>query len=617
MAEMDVVARVKEAADIVQVIGESVALKKSGANYQGLCPFHGEKTPSFSVNPVKQFFHCFGCGVSGDVIEFVMKSQGADFPEALRILGRKYGIAVPERAQSHKEKEKMARRKALFAVTSRAADIFAEYLYKGRGAAPAQAYLKRRGVDSSVARRFLLGYAPAPAVEGWNFLGGHLTKDEISAAFEAGLVVEKERGGHYDRFRDRIVFPVFSLTGEICGFGGRIVGEGKPKYLNSPESSIYNKSTLLLGLYQAKQKIRTLDRAIIVEGNFDMISLAAAGCDNVVAPLGTALTREQLRQLKKFTRNVTLLFDGDAAGEKAAVRAVPLFLLEQMAGRVAVLPKEHDPDSYIREYGLQGLLRLLEEARELPEFSVERLVSKYGLSFDGKMKIVDELKELLTSVGSSLQRSLFIAHFAEKLQLEKEELQELLRDVPFKDSSASVPVIAPVPPTEDGGGVDVERQKVAGLCKIQRKVLEFAILQPQSVSALRNAGLEDFLRGSLGEGILAIQQELLEKNPFAEPEDLLTCLPEGEERSFVARLLLYPPEVWQGEEVDDVVVMLREAQLSTPRKRLEQEIAEAEKAGDRDRLRVLLAELLALNGQILQQREQAEASAAKGDFSSP
>ncbi len=368
MADTDVVARIKEAADIVQVIGESVALKKSGANYQGLCPFHGEKTPSFSVNPARQFYHCFGCGASGDVIEFVMKYQSVDFPEALRILGGKYGIPIPERQQSGKLRQEMERRRSLLAVSARAAELFTQYLYSGRGAAAAHAYLQKRGVDHALARRFSLGYAPAPAAEGWNFLGGQLKQDEIAAAIEVGLLVEKEKGGCYDRFRDRIVFPVFSIAGEVCGFGGRIVGEGQPKYLNSPESPVYKKSSLLLGLYQAKQRIRAVDRVIIVEGNFDMISLVAAGCENVVAPLGTALTREQLRQIRKFTRNVTLLFDGDAAGEKAAVRAVPLFLMAQMAGRVAMLPKGHDPDSYIRQYGLPRLEKLLEEARELPEF---------------------------------------------------------------------------------------------------------------------------------------------------------------------------------------------------------------------------------------------------------
>ncbi len=609
MTDIDVVARIKEAADIVQVIGESVALKKSGANYQGLCPFHGEKTPSFSVNPVKQFYHCFGCGVSGDVIEFVMKYQSVDFPEALRILGGKYGIPIPERQQSRKMRQEMERRKTLFAVSTRAAKLFEQYLHGGRGAAAAHAYLQKRGVDHALARRFSLGYAPAPAAEGWNFLGSQLAGDEISAAVEVGLLVEKEKGGSYDRFRDRIVFPVFSVAGEICGFGGRIVGEGQPKYLNSPESAIYNKSSLLLGLYQAKQKIRAVDRAIVVEGNFDMISLAAAGCDNVVAPLGTALTREQLRQVKKFTSNVTLLFDGDAAGEKAAIRAVPLFLMEQMAGRVAILPKEHDPDSYVREYGLPRLLQLLEEAQELPEFSVERLVAQYGLSFDGKMKIVDELKDLLAAAGTSLQRSVFIAHFAERLDLPAEELRELLKDIPVAAGFGA----EPPPPIEPVFQPHLPRKKEegSGLNRVQRKTLEFMILHPEHLPALCDAGLQEFLTDSFGQGIVAAQNELYQKNPFAEPEDLLTCLQEEEQRNFVTKLLLAPPEICRGEERDEVLAILKEAQLSSPRQCLERQIKEAEQAGDRELVKKLLAELLVVNGQILQERERVKAWAEK------
>lgn len=606
----DVVARIKEIGDIVQVIGESVDLKKSGANYLGLCPFHGEKTPSFSVNPDKQFFHCFGCGESGDIFDFVMKSQGADFPEALRILGGKYGVPVPEKHQSHEEKEKRERRKRLFAVSERAADLFESYLYSGQSAGAAHLYLRKRGVTTAVAKRFKLGYAPAPAAEGWNFLGSRLSRSETAAALEVGLLIDKERGGNYDRFRDRIVFPIYTLAGEICGFGGRIVGEGQPKYLNSPESAIYNKSSLLLGLYQAKQQLRALDRAIVVEGNFDMISLVAAGCENVVAPLGTALTREQLRYIKKFTSNVTLLFDGDAAGEKAAVRAVPLFLMEQMAGRVALLPRGHDPDSYVREYGLPELLKLLEGAKDLPEFAVERLVQEHGLGFDGKMKIVSGLQPLLEAAGTTLQRSVFIAHFAEKLNLTKEELQDLLGGLAPQEPGSFRE--SPPPPDEESSVClsIPERPKGTALGRIQRKALEFSILNPEHFTLLCDAGLREILAGSFGEGVVAGQESLLKRSPLAEPEDLLTCLKEGEGRIFVSRVLLTPPEISQREELDEVLSILREARLRGSQRGLKEQIRAAEQAGDRERVRELLAQLLAMNDQIQQERERAGNRAA-------
>ena len=328
----NITARIKEEADIVQVISECIELKRSGTRYLGLCPFHGEKTPSFSVHSSQQFFHCFGCGESGDVFSFMMKYHNLDFPEALKALAQKYHIELPERRRSKEEELRARKRELLFAVNEKAATLFVQYLRDAAGAEVARAYLRKRGVTEDILSRFRIGYAPAVEVEGWNFLGGNFADAQLKAAIEAGLLVEKENGGTYDRFRDRIVFPISDISGRVCGFGGRIVGEGQPKYLNSPESSVFNKSRLLLGLYQQKEAIRQKNEVVLVEGNFDLISLVAGGCTNVVAPLGTALTREQLRLLKKFAQRAIMLFDGDAAGTKAAARAVPFFLAEQIAG---------------------------------------------------------------------------------------------------------------------------------------------------------------------------------------------------------------------------------------------------------------------------------------------
>ncbi len=613
-SDSDIVATIKESADIVELIGESVDLRKSGASYLGLCPFHGEKTPSFSVSPDKQFFHCFGCGESGDIFDFMMKSQGVDFPEALRLLGARYGIAVPERRQSRQEREKRKRREALFAVTKQAAELFESYLYQGRASAAAHAYLRKRGVSGDVARRFKLGYAPSPAAEGWNYLGSRLSEQETAAALETGLLVAGKKGGNYDRFRDRIVFPIYTLSGEICGFGGRIVGQGQPKYLNSPESLIYNKSSLLLGLYQAKQQIRAVDRAIVVEGNFDMISLAAAGCENVVAPLGTALTREQLRYIKRFTDNVTLLFDGDAAGEKAAVRAVPLFLVEQMAARIALLPDGHDPDSYIRKYGLPELMNLLEQAKNLPEFVIDRLVAAHSLGFDGKMKIINELKPLFKAASTSMQRSLFIAHFAEKLGLPKEELQELMNTTLAKEGARHVDE-PPMPPDELGPVVTKPKsQQEYGLNRMQWQMLEFAVFNPEHFPDLCAAGLREIFVDSPGEAIIDAFEALLDNTSLAEPEDLLTSIVDEAERKIVTKLLLAPRQQAQKQEPDEVIRILGEARLLVCRNRIKEQVALAEAADDSDRLRQLLAELMAINKQIQHGREQVARGIVPGAY---
>ena len=526
----DITARIKEEADIVQVIGECVDMKKSGTRFLGLCPFHGEKTPSFSVHSGQQFFHCFGCGESGDVFTFVMKYYGLDFPEAIKTLAGKYHIEVPERRRSAEEQMLAKKKDDLFAANEQAARLYSRYLQEAQGAAAARAYLHKRGVGEDILASFRLGYAPAVAVEGWDFLGSQLVGAEKKAAIEAGLLVEKDKGGTYDRFRDRIVFPIADISGRTCGFGGRIVGEGQPKYLNSPESLVFNKSNLLLGLFQQKEDIRRSNEAVLVEGNFDLISLVAAGCTNVVAPLGTALTREQLRLIKRFAERVTLLFDGDAAGMQAAVRGVPLFLAEQLAGRIALLPQGHDPDTFIRQKGLAALRQLLEQAESLPEFALNHFIAEYGLTLDGKRKIIDQLQPLIKAAVSPLQRSVFVAHFAEKLAIGAEQLAGHL------DAAVANSAPPPVASAKKSSG-----DRIVPLSIAQRQLVEFMILQPRFFAQLENEGIRQCLTDGLGEILFLQLKSLLAKKIDAEPEELLTLLPEGAERSLVAELLQRAP----------------------------------------------------------------------------
>ena len=533
----DITARIKEQADIVQIIGEHVELKRSGVRFLGLCPFHGEKTPSFSVHGGQQFFHCFGCGESGDVFSFVMKQQGLDFPEAMRLLAEKYHIELPRRRRSKEDEERMNKREQLFKVNEVAAGYFSTYLKESEGAAVAREYLAKRGVSHEIQMKFCIGYAPDVDTVGWNFLGSKFKGADHKAAVDAGLLVARETGGSYDRFRDRIVFPIYNIGGQVCGFGGRIVGEGQPKYLNSSESAVFNKSNSLLGLYQQKEQVRKLNRAIFVEGNFDLVSLVANGCENVVAPLGTALTREQLRMVKRFTEEVTLLFDGDEAGVKAAARCVPFFLAEQITGKVAVLPPGHDPDTFVREEGLTALNSLLDNAENLPEFVLGHWVKQYGLGLDGKRRIVEELKPLLAAAVSPLQRAVFLSHFAEELGM---QLRDLERHLEQK--------IIQTPPVE----ARITRQKqYAGIETLsiqQKQLVEFMILNPGTYSVLAENKIRDCLEGSIGEILFLELGKIVEQNAEAEPEELLTVLPEGAERRFVSKLLLTAGEDTDVEE---------------------------------------------------------------------
>lgn len=584
----DIAADLKEQSDIVQIIGEVVDLRRSGARYLGLCPFHGEKTPSFSVHPGHQFYYCFGCGATGDVFSFIMKHQGLSFPEALENLARRYGVTLPARTQWKKAAALNDKKKDLFQLLEKSAELYSRCLADpGQGKA-ARRYLAQRGIGPELAGRFGLGYAPAPEMAGWNFLGNQLSRSQIEAAIEVGLLAKKEQGGSYDRFRDRILFPIYTIAGQVCGFGGRILGDGQPKYMNSPESLVYDKSRQLLGLYQNREQIRKSNRAVIVEGNFDMLSLVANGCGNVVAPLGTALTREQLRLLKRTTEEAILLFDGDEAGIKAASRSVPLFLAEQLSGKVAVLPKGHDPDTFVRTEGLPALVKLLDEAKSLPEFFLGNLIQTYGEGLDGKRRIVEELQPLVAAAGSGLQRKVFIAHFAERLAMPAEQLESYLGEVQEKAVQKREP---PRAVREDG---------VTPLSLAQKQLLEYVIFHPQSYKELAETGLQEYLEGTLGEILCLELKRLLGMRETLEPEELLTQLPEGSERAFVAHLLAHPPPVLeQEEEVDELLAehlhYLRMVKMKREDLALQKEIDAAEREGDQELLQKLLLSKIEMN----------------------
>jgi len=597
----DLPARIKEQADIVQVIGECVELKRAGVRFLGCCPFHNEKTPSFSVHPGQQFYHCFGCGASGDVFEFQMKYHNLDFPTAMKELARRYNVEIPERPQSPMELEKNRKRKLMYAVNEKAVTIYREALVKSGQAKGAREYLEKRKIPLAVQEIFGLGYAPAPESAGWNFLGAQLTKEEQLAAVEVGLLVEKEKGGTYDRFRDRVLFPIYDRRGRVIGFGGRIIGEGQPKYMNSPESPIFNKSASLLGLYQQGDEIRRRKRAILVEGNFDLVSLVVHGCPNVVAPLGTALTTLQLKLLKSFAEECILLFDGDAAGVKAAMRSVPLFLSEQMAGRVALLPTGHDPDTFIQEEGLDALNLLLDQAMPLPEFALKQLVDEYGLTLDGKSRIIAELQPLIKAATSPLQRSLMLSHFSEKIGLSAKEL-----GASMPRSEAPIPHPVEAPPLER----PVER--LVPLSASQKRLVTHMVLYPNSAPELEKAGLRECLSGTIGEVLLLQLLALLEHSDGVEPEELLGRLPKGGERVLVSDILLKsaPGDAGPGfqgtdEELEELLSWLNRERLLRKSKELLGKIGACVSQGDQEELQRLVLKKVEVDNKLQEFRQAA------------
>ena len=573
---------VREVADIVQVIGEHVELKRAGARYTGLCPFHAEKPPSFSVNPQGQFYHCFGCGESGDVFSFVMKYHHLEFPEALKLLARKFHVDLPERQLTEAEQEQLRRRQSLYEANEAAAAVYERCLGEERHAAPARAYLEQRGVPAAAIARYRLGYAPGPEQAGWSYLIDRLRSRGLDAETleAAGLAVRKERGGHYDRFRDRIMFPITDLTGRVVAFGGRLLGDGRPKYLNSPESVIFDKSRLLFGLFPHREAIRKKRSALVVEGNFDLLLLAVHGIDNVVAPLGTALTRSHLHTLRGYADEVVLLFDADAAGLKAALRSVPFLLAEQVTGRVALLPPGHDPDSFVRAEGPAAVQALVESARPLAEFVFDALVREHGLTLAGKSRIVSELHPLVEAAADADQRTLMIAHFSEKLGLPPTYFQP--------GRSARRP---PPPAEEPAAGPP---PGLAVLPRQEKQLVDFLILYPEQLPMLQAAGLGRMTLAPAAARLVTLLEQMVASGP-CQPERLLTLPLAEEERAYVVRLLTSPPSFASAEESEsarqlgeELVAWLRSTLQKNAGAGLQQQILEASRLGQTDRVMELL-----------------------------
>ncbi|MCX5876246.1 MAG: DNA primase [Deltaproteobacteria bacterium] len=548
----DTVQLIKDAADIAEIIGEHVSLKRAGTNLKGLCPFHSEKTPSFTVNPERKTYHCFGCGEGGDAISFMMNFHRLSFAEALKELARKYQIPLPEKPLNPQELEKAQKREALHVANEKAAELFHQLLLSDPGAQKAREYLGKRGIPEEITKEFRLGFAP----DSWNFLVNALPKQKITteAAKEAGLIVPRDNSGFYDRFRNRVMFPIIGLTGRVVAFGGRILDDGQPKYMNSPESPVFDKSRTLFGLYQNREHIRQAKNCLVVEGNFDLLSLVVHGVRNVVAPLGTALTQAHIRSLRGYTDEVILLFDGDQAGLKAAMRSVPLFLSEQVTARIAVLPDAHDPDTFVREFGREGLSKHLEAAMPLPEFVFDKLVAQYGSSVAGKTKIVAELQELIKAIGDQhLQRTLFVSHFAKKLGLTPQQLLEGVITPPSAHSQAARPTASP--------GKDE-----AALPMKQRQLLEFLLAYPEYLPAFLDAGLEEIIMNQFGLAILL----LLKKQPdLSGGAEQLLEFATGPERSFISRMLISAPS--HSEEMREQLAQGMLGWLSTVRLKAKQE----------------------------------------------
>ena len=416
--------RIMEAIDIVEVIGEFVQLKKRGANYVGLSPFANERTPSFTVSPAKGIFKDFSSGKGGSAVTFLMELEKFTYPEALKWLANKYSIEVEETVESHENKEEENHRESLMIVSAYAAKFFHESLLESdEGQNIGLSYFKERGFSNDTIKKFELGYSP----DQWEAFSGQAIKDGYQEEFlvESGLSVKRDNGTLYDRYRGRVMFPIHGFTGRVIAFGGRTLKTDKnvPKYVNSPESEIYHKSNVLYGLYFAKKAIRDEDNCYLVEGYADVLSVHQAGIENVVASSGTSLTVEQIRLISRFTKNITILYDGDAAGIKASLRGLDMILEEGLNVKVVLFPDGHDPDSYVRGVGTNAFKTYINQNRkDFILYKTDILLKEAGTDPIKRAEVIREVVESIAKIPDYIKASVFIKDCSHLLQIDERAL---------------------------------------------------------------------------------------------------------------------------------------------------------------------------------------------------
>lgn len=420
MTTSDAATRIKQAVDILDLIGSVVPLRRVGTRHVGLCPFHKEKTPSFHVDPANGFFYCFGCGAGGDVITFAMRQWNLTFPEAVKALADRYHIPLPADSLGP-PKEKTEVLTAISHALEIACRFFVSRLHHPEQGRLARDYIHKRGLTPEVVQSQRLGYAP----NGWDQLLKHLQSKGVSidVAVRAGLVVRSDKGTVYDRFRHRLMFPITAPDGGLVAFGGRSLDATEPKYLNSPETDVYHKGRTLYQYATAREACRAERQVIVVEGYMDLLAFHARGFQRVVATLGTALTAHQVRLLQRIADEVVLVYDGDASGQKAMLRAVPLFVQHGLAASCLTLPSGMDPDDYLRTYGLEAFLERLKGRQELLHFAVDTVARTWNGTSQDKVRVINELADLAREVQEPVLRDEMARHLAGKLSLPETVVQ--------------------------------------------------------------------------------------------------------------------------------------------------------------------------------------------------
>lgn len=571
---------VKNQGDIVRVVSDYVTLKKRGSAYVACCPFHSEKTPSFNVNPGRGLFHCFGCGVGGSIFDFVMRIEGCGFPEAVRVVAEKSGIPIPvvEETEDHK---KVARdRDSVLRLNEWAAEFFELQFNSSEDGAAAREYIRLRGINEESAKLFRLGYAP----DSWDALGNHLkdrgaTTDEIHGS---GLIVPKDSGGFYDRFRARVIFPITDPQGRVIAFGGRVMGEGEPKYLNSPETTVYTKGHNLFGLGHSKNEIRNLGFAILVEGYLDCIIPFQEGVHNIVASLGTALTDGQVRLLRRYMDQpqIVVNFDPDSAGQAATMRSIDVLLAEGFKVNILAMPTNQDPDDFVRAHGIDRFRELLKTTQPYLDYIIDTSIAAHDTSRPtGKVAAINAILPHLARMRDKVARADYAGQIADRLKIDSRVVREELKRTA----------------TNRQHSLDKTRVRAAEeITQGERQLLELMLANEEVRRAMISTLTEDdyleLATGAIFAAVIEIEHQAIEPH-F---ENLAERVEAEAERELLPALLMSDLSWAGGDDFETLFKKATEALSSLRRRRLERmletiqiEIGQAERDSDLERVLLL------------------------------
>ncbi len=523
--------QIKSVCDIVELIGQYVQLKKVGKNYVGLCPFHSERNPSFTVSPEKQMFHCFGCKKGGDIFTFWMEYHNVSFIEALKDLAERYNIKLKGISSEKKEE-----REKLFEANRVAALFFKKMLFEKEGKL-AREYLKKRRIDLSLAKELWIGYAP----DGWENLCSFLRERniELEIASKAGLIVQRvDRDGYYDRFRRRIIFPIFDIRGRIVGFGGRIIGEGGPKYLNTPETPIFHKGSILYGLNFSYKAIRQKGKAILVEGYMDWIALWKCGIENSVATLGTALTQNHIRRLKGYADEVILIFDSDEAGKKAALRSFHLFANESVPAKVVILPEGHDPDSFLNRYGREVFLEYIEKnSKPILDFYLDMEIGNKKIEDEKKSLLLKNLLVNLNFIQDEITKGIYVSKISKKLGIKESLVWKALK-------------------SKRAYTEEIQEESSRRIGDLQ--ILSLFLFHPEAIPKLIECDAESLIYDQKVKQIIGVIKERYSNGEKISAELIHDSLEDEDARALLREFMYKPFVVFSDEEVEKAISEIRE-----------------------------------------------------------